>query len=89
MHCEDLTCAEVCRRRDQAERRGIAAAETRVPRELRAACPFGVPMLELEQMMKCDMLTTSSICASCVSVCPSQALWFGPRRRSPPSAAAS
>jgi len=87
MHCDDPTCAEVCpadaiKQNDD----GIVQSALK-PRCIACgncvvACPFGVPklLLELEQMMKCDMCfdrTSRDLAPMCASVCPSQALWFG------------
>ena len=48
------------------------------------ACPFGVPqyVATIDQMMKCDMCfdrTSIGKRPMCATVCPSQALFFGPR----------
>jgi len=48
------------------------------------ACPFGVPkmMAEFDLMMKCDMCydrTSTGRKPMCATVCPSEALYFGPR----------
>lgn len=57
------------------------------------ACPFGVPKMEtgsgpgvggFNLMMKCDMCydrTSAGKKPMCATVCPSQALWFGPRQQ--------
>jgi Fe-S-cluster-containing dehydrogenase component len=47
------------------------------------ACPFGVPryVASIDQMMKCDMCfdrTSVGKKPMCATVCPSQALFFGP-----------
>jgi Fe-S-cluster-containing dehydrogenase component len=87
MHCEDPTCAEVCPADAiKQNEEGIVQSALK-PRCIACAncvlaCPFGVPklMLELEQMMKCDMCfdrTSQDLAPMCASVCPSQALWFG------------
>lgn len=89
MHCDSPTCADVCPadaiKRD-AEGRVMTA---RKPRCIACsncvlACPFGVPkmMTELDLMMKCDMCydrTSTGRKPMCATVCPSQALYFGPR----------
>jgi Fe-S-cluster-containing dehydrogenase component len=87
MHCEDPTCAEVCPA-DAIKRNedGIVQSALK-PRCIACAncvlaCPFGVPklMLDLNQMMKCDMCydrTSRDLAPMCASVCPSEALWFG------------
>jgi Fe-S-cluster-containing dehydrogenase component len=87
MHCEDPTCAEVCPADAiKQNEEGIVQSALK-PRCIACAncvlaCPFGVPklMIELEQMMKCDMCfdrTSQDLAPMCASVCPSQALWFG------------
>ncbi len=87
MHCDDPTCAEVCPA-DAIKRNedGIVQSALK-PRCIACAncvlaCPFGVPklMLELNQMMKCDMCydrTGQGLAPLCASVCPSEALWYG------------
>jgi Fe-S-cluster-containing dehydrogenase component len=90
MHCENPTCAEVCPADAIKQNEdGIVQAALK-PRCIACgncvlACPFGVPKLELEQMMKCDMCfdrTSQDLAPMCASVCPSQALWFGTREQS-------
>ena len=87
MHCDDPTCAEVCPADAiKQNEEGIVQSALK-PRCIACAncvlaCPFGVPklMLELEQMMKCDMCfdrTSRDLAPMCASVCPSEALWFG------------
>jgi Fe-S-cluster-containing dehydrogenase component len=87
MHCEDPTCAEVCPADAIKQNEDGIVQSALKPRCIACAncvlaCPFGVPklMLELEQMMKCDMCfdrTSRDLAPMCASVCPSQALWFG------------
>jgi len=87
MHCEDPTCAEVCPADAIKQNEDGIVQSALKPRCIACAncalaCPFGVPkvMLELEQMMKCDMCfdrTSQDLAPMCASVCPSQALWFG------------
>ena len=89
MHCEDPTCAEVCPADAIKKNEDGIVLSALKPRCIACAncvlaCPFGVPklMLELEQMMKCDMCfdrTSRDLAPMCASVCPSQALWFGTR----------
>jgi len=48
------------------------------------ACPFGVPKMKVEMdlMMKCDMCydrTSAGKKPMCATVCPSGALYYGPR----------
>ncbi|MBI4661583.1 MAG: 4Fe-4S binding protein [Verrucomicrobia bacterium] len=89
MHCEDPTCAKVCPaeaiRKDD---HGIVHSASK-PRCIACsncvlACPFGVPKMEsrYELMMKCDMCydrTSRGRKPMCATVCPSGALYYGPR----------
>lgn len=89
MHCEDPTCAEVCPADAIKQNEDGIVQSALKPRCIACAncvlaCPFGVPklMVEMNQMMKCDMCfdrTSQDLAPMCASVCPSQALWFGPR----------
>jgi len=88
-HCEDPTCAQVCPAdaikkgedgivQSALEPRCIGCANCVI------ACPFGIPKLQVERelMMKCDMCydrTSVGKKPMCATVCPSQALTFGPR----------
>jgi Fe-S-cluster-containing dehydrogenase component len=88
MHCEEPTCALVCPAdaikkgedgivRSALKPRCIACSNCEL------ACPFGVPTVHvgLELMMKCDMCydrTSAGLRPMCATVCPSQALAFGP-----------
>jgi len=87
MHCEQPTCAEVCPA-DAIKRTDDGVVQSaRKPRCIAcgncvAACPFGVPEVNLEQqlMMKCDMCydrTSTGLKPMCATVCPSQALFYG------------
>jgi Fe-S-cluster-containing dehydrogenase component len=88
MHCEDPTCAEVCPADAIKQNEDGVVQSSLKPRCIACsncvlACPFGVPkmMTALDQMMKCDMCydrTSVGLPTMCASVCPSQALWFGP-----------
>ena len=89
MHCHSPTCADVCPA-DAIKREGDGRVMTaRKPRCIACsncvlACPFGVPkmMTEFDLMMKCDMCydrTSTGRKPMCATVCPSQALYFGPR----------
>ena len=89
MHCDSPTCAEVCPA-DAIKRTGDGVVQTaRKPRCIACnncvlACPFGVPKMQTEfsLMMKCDMCydrTSMGNKPMCASVCPSGALYFGPR----------
>jgi Fe-S-cluster-containing dehydrogenase component len=88
MHCVEPTCALVCPAdaikrgedgvvRSALEPRCIACSNCVI------ACPFGVPTVHVgpELMMKCDMCydrTSAGLRPMCATVCPSQALSFGP-----------
>ena len=89
MHCDSPTCADVCPA-DAIKRSEDGRVMTaRKPRCIACsncvlACPFGVPkmMSEFDLMMKCDMCydrTSTDRKPMCATVCPSQALYFGPR----------
>lgn len=89
MHCDSPTCAEVCPA-DAIKRTADGVVQSaRKPRCIACsncvlACPFGVPKIkvELDLMMKCDMCydrTSVGKRPMCATVCPSQALHFGPR----------
>ena len=89
MHCDEPTCALVCPAdaikkgedgivRSALKPRCIACSNCVL------ACPFGVPTVHIgaELMMKCDMCydrTSVGLRPMCATVCPSQALSFGPR----------
>jgi Fe-S-cluster-containing dehydrogenase component len=88
MHCVEPTCALVCPAdaikkgedgivRSALKPRCIACSNCVL------ACPFGVPTVHVgpELMMKCDMCydrTSAGLRPMCATVCPSQALSFGP-----------
>ena len=89
MHCDSPTCADVCPA-DAIKRSDDGRVMTaRKPRCIGCsncvlACPFGVPkmMTELDLMMKCDMCfdrTSTGRKPMCATVCPSGALYYGPR----------
>lgn len=89
MHCDSPTCADVCPA-DAIKRSEDGRVMTaRKPRCIACsncvlACPFGVPkmMSEFDLMMKCDMCydrTSTGRKPMCATVCPSQALFYGPR----------
>ena len=91
MHCEDPTCAQVCPA-DAIKKTPDGVVQSSLkPRCIACsncvlACPFGVPkvMIELEQMMKCDMCydrTSAGKRPMCATVCPSQALAYVPLER--------
>ena len=88
MHCNQPTCAEVCPA-DAIKRTGDGVVQSaRKPRCIACgncvvACPFGVPEVYEDRkiMMKCDMCydrTSVGKKPMCATVCPSQALTFGP-----------
>ena len=88
MHCDSPTCAEVCPA-DAIKRTDDGVVQTaRKPRCIACnncvlACPFGVPKMNtgMSLMMKCDMCydrTSVGLRPMCATVCPSQALTFGP-----------
>jgi Fe-S-cluster-containing dehydrogenase component len=88
MHCHEPTCALVCPADAIKQTEDGVVQSSLKPRCVACwncvlACPFGVPkrMVELEQMMKCDMCydrTSEGKRPMCATVCPSQALAFGP-----------
>jgi len=88
MHCDDPTCAEVCPADAIKKNEDGVVQSALKPRCIACsncvlACPFGVPkmMARLELMMKCDMCydrTSSGKRPMCATVCPSQALAYGP-----------
>lgn len=89
MHCDYPSCAAVCPA-DAIKRTEDGVVQTASsPRcigcsNCQVACPFGVPHVfaESAQMLKCDMCydrTSVGMKPMCATVCPSQALYFGPR----------
>jgi Fe-S-cluster-containing dehydrogenase component len=89
MHCDSPTCAEVCPA-DAIKRTSDGIVQSaKKPRCIACnncvlSCPFGVPKMEtkFELMMKCDMCydrTSEGKKPMCATVCPSQALTFGPK----------
>ena len=89
MHCDSPTCAEVCPA-DAIKRTSDGVVQSaKKPRCIACnncvlSCPFGVPKMEtkFELMMKCDMCydrTSDGKKPMCATVCPSQALTFGPK----------
>ena len=89
MHCEDPTCARVCpadaiKQDDEGIVHSAAKPRCVACSNCVLACPFGVPRLQVEfdMMMKCDMCydrTSVGKKPMCATVCPSGALYFGPR----------
>lgn len=89
MHCDDPACSAVCpadaiKRTDD----GVVQSSQK-PRcigcsNCQLACPFGVPHIYAEkaQMNKCDMCydrTSIGLKPMCATVCPSEAIFFGPK----------
>ena len=89
MHCEDPSCAKLCPAdaiKQEANGVVMSAAKPRCVAcsNCVMACPFGVPKMkvEFELMMKCDMCydrTSVGKKPMCATVCPSGALYYGPR----------
>jgi Fe-S-cluster-containing dehydrogenase component len=89
MHCDEPTCALVCPADAIKKGEDGVVRSALKPRCIACsncvlACPFGVPMVKVEPelMMKCDMCydrTSVGLRPMCATVCPSQALAFGPR----------
>jgi Fe-S-cluster-containing dehydrogenase component len=88
MHCEEPTCALVCpadaiKRGEDGIVRSALKPRCIACSNCVLACPFGVPTVHVgpELMMKCDMCydrTSVGLRPMCATVCPSQALTFGP-----------
>jgi Fe-S-cluster-containing dehydrogenase component len=88
MHCVEPTCALVCpadaiKRGEDGIVRSALKPRCIACSNCVLACPFGVPTVHLgpELMMKCDMCydrTSAGLRPMCATVCPSQALSFGP-----------
>ncbi len=89
MHCENPTCARVCPADAiKQDAHGIVHSAAK-PRCVGCsncvlACPFGVPKYNagFDLMMKCDLCfdrTSAGKRPMCATVCPSGALYFGPR----------
>ncbi len=89
MHCEDPTCAKVCpadaiKQDDRGVVHSAAKARCVACSNCVLACPFGVPKMQTryDLMMKCDMCydrTSVGKKPMCATVCPSGALYYGPR----------
>lgn len=89
MHCEDPTCARVCPADAIKQDEEGVVHSAAYPRCVACsncvlACPFGVPRVQVEYdlMMKCDLCydrTSKSKKPMCATVCPSGALYYGPR----------
>ena len=88
MHCEEPTCALVCPADAIKKGEDGVVRSALKPRCIACsncvlACPFGIPTVHVapELMMKCDMCydrTSVGLRPMCATVCPSQALMFGP-----------
>ena len=89
LHCDLPSCAAVCPA-DAIKRTADGVVQSASsPRcigcsNCQVACPFGVPHVfeKSALMMKCDMCydrTSEGLKPMCATVCPSQALYFGPR----------
>jgi Fe-S-cluster-containing dehydrogenase component len=88
MHCEEPTCALVCPADAIKQGEDGIVRSALKPRCIACsncvlACPFGIPTVHVgpELMMKCDMCydrTSAGLRPMCATVCPSQALTFGP-----------
>ncbi|MGH7341082.1 MAG: 4Fe-4S dicluster domain-containing protein [Candidatus Rokuibacteriota bacterium] len=90
MHCEDPACANACPA-DAIKKTADGVVQSALQSRCIGcsncvlACPFGVPQYveRIDQMMKCDLCydrTSAGKRPMCVTVCPSGALHFGPRR---------
>lgn len=88
MHCVEPTCALVCpadaiKRGEDGVVRSALKPRCIACSNCVLACPFGVPTVHAgpELMMKCDMCydrTSAGLRPMCATVCPSQALMYGP-----------
>lgn len=89
MHCDDPACAAVCPA-DAIKRTPDGVVQSSLkPRcigcsNCQIACPFGVPKVYAAraQMNKCDMCydrTSLGFKPMCATVCPSEAIFFGPK----------
>ena len=89
MHCDDPACASVCPADAIKRTEDGVVQSSQKPRcigcsNCQIACPFGVPKIfkPQAQMLKCDMCydrTSIALKPMCAAVCPSQALFFGPK----------
>lgn len=88
MHCDHPTCAAVCPADAIKRSEDQIVHSSDAPRCIGCsncvmACPFGVPRYypEIDQMLKCDMCYDRSsvgLKPMCATVCPSEALYYGP-----------
>ncbi len=91
MHCEDPTCAQVCPAYAITQDENGLVHSAMTERCIGCsncvlACPFGVPkkMEPMDLMMKCNMCydrTSIGKKPMCATVCPSGALFYGPREQ--------
>ena len=90
MHCENPACANACPA-DAIKKTADGVVQSALQSRCIGcsncviACPFGVPRYveTIDQMMKCDLCydrTSVGKRPMCVTVCPSGALAFAPRR---------
>ncbi len=89
MHCKEPTCAKSCPTDAiKMDENGIVHSSLK-PKciacgNCELSCPFGIPIVDqnIQQMQKCDMCfdrTSEGLRPMCVTVCPSQALFYGTR----------
>jgi len=89
MHCDDPSCAAVCpadaiKKTEDGVVQSSNNARCIGCSNCEIACPFGVPKIfsESAQMLKCDMCydrTSIGLKPMCATVCPSEAIYFGPK----------
>ncbi|HWQ52228.1 MAG TPA: 4Fe-4S dicluster domain-containing protein [Bryobacteraceae bacterium] len=99
MHCVEPTCALVCpadaiKRGEDGVVRSALKPRCIGCSNCVLACPFGIPKVHVEPelMMKCDMCydrTSVGLRPMCATVCPSQALSYGPPELVAPQRASS
>jgi len=91
MHCVDPVCAKVCPA-DAITRDEFGIVHSANTARCIAcsncvmSCPFGVPKKfePMDLMMKCNLCydrTSAGKRPMCATVCPSGALWYGPREK--------
>lgn len=89
MHCDDPVCAAVCPA-DAIKRTEDGVVQSSLkPRcigcsNCQVGCPFGIPIIyqARAQMSKCDLCydrTSEGLKPMCATVCPSEAIFFGPK----------
>ncbi len=89
MHCKNPTCALSCPTDAiKMDESGIVHSSLKPKciacRNCELSCPFGIPIVDqsIQQMQKCDMCfdrTSEGLRPMCVTVCPSEALFYGTR----------